>query len=72
MAKPISTEDFLVQNGIYSGSINCTNAINEIKTGEYLTANNIKQGDLTVEGRKNARLQHHLDSRTLERRCLRR
>lgn len=66
MAKHVSTENFLMQNGIYSGSIHCTDvdAIDEIKTDEYLIAKNVEQGDLTIEGRKNARLQHHLASRT--------
>lgn len=69
MAKQISTEDFLMQNGIPPGSIHCADAIEnipleEITTDEYLTARNIKTEDLTVEGRKNARLEHHLASRT--------
>lgn len=68
MAKRISTEDFLVQNGIYPGSIHCTDAIEnipsqEITTGKYLTAKNIGTKDF-VQDRKNARLDHQIAART--------
>jgi hypothetical protein len=72
MAGYLSIEDFLIRRGVYPGSISCIDDIeatdlsrSTITTEEYLSGKNIEANDFsTTEGRKSARLKHHLASRT--------